>query len=184
VKYDYIVTYSSQTGNTKRLASEIFAMLPGMDKDLKPLEEMADTEQTEVYFVGFWTDKGSCNSEIIDFLSELHGKKIALFGTCGMGENPEYRRNIIDRATALIPGDNQFLGAYVCQGKMPIVVRNRYEQLYTTSDNREVIAQLLFNFDRALLHPNQEDYDRARLFVDAILGDLNIKREISAKWSL
>ena len=85
MKYDYIVTYSTQTGNTKKLASEIFAMLPGMYKDIMPLEETYDTSVTDVFFVGFWTDRGSCNDEVIDFLSKLHGKKIALFGTLAVG---------------------------------------------------------------------------------------------------
>ena len=184
INYDYIVAYSTQTGNTKKLASEIFAMLPGMDKDLKSIDEISNEAQTDIYFVGFWTDRGSCNGEVSEFLSGLHGKKIALFGTCGMGENEEYRKEVVDRTVKLIPRDNEFLGAFICQGKMPIAVRNRYEELYETSEEKETVAQLLFNFDRAMLHPNQEDYDKARLFVDAILSDLDIKREISSKWNL
>ena len=31
---DYLVVYDSETGNTKKIATEIFASLPGMSKDL------------------------------------------------------------------------------------------------------------------------------------------------------
>ena len=31
---DYLVVYESETGNTKKIATEIFASLPGMSKDL------------------------------------------------------------------------------------------------------------------------------------------------------
>ena len=37
--YDYIVLYDSSTGNTKKLATEIFTSLPGRDKDLLPINE-------------------------------------------------------------------------------------------------------------------------------------------------
>ena len=53
MRYDYIVLYASQTGNTKKLATEIFSMLPGRDKDLKPIEEFSADQETETYFIGF-----------------------------------------------------------------------------------------------------------------------------------
>ena len=36
---DYLVIYESETGNTKKIATEIFAALPGMSKDLIQLHE-------------------------------------------------------------------------------------------------------------------------------------------------
>ena len=39
---DYLVVYDSETGNTKKIATEIFASLPGMSKDLINLHERTD----------------------------------------------------------------------------------------------------------------------------------------------
>ena len=39
---DYLVVYESETGNTKKIATEIFASLPGMSKDLINLHERTD----------------------------------------------------------------------------------------------------------------------------------------------
>ena len=38
---DYMVLYQSETGNTKKLATSIFAALPGMAKDLRRIDELS-----------------------------------------------------------------------------------------------------------------------------------------------
>ena len=48
-----IVIYSSQTGNTRKLATQIFAAIPGDSKDLKNIDEYREKD-AELYFVGFW----------------------------------------------------------------------------------------------------------------------------------
>ena len=74
-----IVIYSSQTGNTRKLATQIFAAIPGDSKDLKNIDEYREKD-AELYFVGFWVDRGDCDEKTVELLSGLHGKKIALFG--------------------------------------------------------------------------------------------------------
>ncbi len=102
----YLVVYSSRTGNTERIAREIFQALPGTSKDLQKIEEQRG--EAETYFVGFWNDKGICSSDIMEFLEGLHRKQVALFGTCGMGEDRNYCRQVARRVEALIPEDNRY----------------------------------------------------------------------------
>lgn len=84
------VLYKSRTGNTEKLAKAIFEAVPGQCKDIAPLEGQTDYEMGDIYFIGFWTDRGSASVEVLDYLGSLQGKKIALFGTCGMGNDLEY----------------------------------------------------------------------------------------------
>ena len=56
---DYLVVYESETGNTKKIATEIFASLPGMSKDLINLHERTDFPEAKIYFVGFCVHRGS-----------------------------------------------------------------------------------------------------------------------------
>ena len=132
-----IVIYSSQTGNTRKLATQIFAAIPGDSKDLKNIDEYREKD-AELYFVGF-------------------GKKIALFGTCGMGNDPAYYQKVIDRVKTWIPEDNEYMDAFLCQGKMPIQVRRRYEEMAKSGQNTEQIQAMIRNFDRAMLHPDRAD---------------------------
>lgn len=82
---DYLVVYDSETGNTKKIATEIFASLPGMSKDLINLHECTNFPEAKIYFVGFCVHRGTCRLEIGNFLSGLSDKSVALFGTCGAG---------------------------------------------------------------------------------------------------
>lgn len=165
------VLYVSGTGNTERIAETIYREIPGFSKDIKKLDSCFETYSADIYFIGFWTNRGSASVEILDFLSNLHGKSIALFATCGMGKNPEYYRKIENNVAAFIPDDNRYLGAFFCQGKMPMNVRRKYEHM-ESSGNTDMIAHLIRNFDEALLHPNREDFSKARIFVNSVYQKL------------
>ncbi|HJA92002.1 MAG TPA: flavodoxin family protein [Candidatus Eisenbergiella merdipullorum] len=158
-----MVAYSSRTGNTKKVANGIFAGIPGESKDMQSLEEYAGKD-ADIFFVGFWTDKGTCDMSVVDFLSGLHGKKVALFGTCGMGNDSSYMAAIEHRVKVWIPEDCTYLGAFMCQGKMPMDVRRRYESMEKNGVEPEKVKMLLKNFDEALLHPDDKDVQNAAAF--------------------
>ena len=80
----------SRTGNTEKNAQAIFSAIPGKNKDIARFAGQTDYDMGDIYFIGFWTDRGSASVEVLDYLGSLQGKKIALFGTCGMGESFEY----------------------------------------------------------------------------------------------
>ena len=102
---DYLVLYQSESGNTKKIAASIFSRLPGNSKDLIDIDTDKTIPEANVYFIGFCVHRGSCSMEVSDFLSDLSGKQIALFGTCGMGDSP---RNIIRiLPDASVPGSKQ-----------------------------------------------------------------------------
>lgn len=160
---DVMVIYSSRTGNTKKVATSIFAAIPGESKDMQPIEEY-NGKDAETYFIGFWTDQGTCDMRVVDLLSELEGKNVALFGTCGMGANTEYYKSIEQKVKVWLPETCRYFGAYMCQGKMPMQVRQKYEMMEKNGMGEEKIKPLLRNFDEALLHPDSEDLKAAAAF--------------------
>ena len=70
-----MLIYFSQTGNTQLLAQAI----------------KKNVENSDIVYVGFWTDKGNANKEALDYLKTLHHQKIFLFGTAGRMENRNRR---------------------------------------------------------------------------------------------
>ena len=80
----YSIIFSSLTGNTKKLADTIRAVLPSEDCDYFGAPETAELH-SEMLYVGFWTDKGNADSAALGLLSKLRNKKIFLFGTAGYG---------------------------------------------------------------------------------------------------
>lgn len=164
----YAVIYASNSGNTKKVAEAIAQALP--KEELLYFGEADDpAKAADVIFTGFWTDKGTCPQEIMDFLSDVHGKQIALFGTCGFGGSEEYFNSILQRVSAFIEDDCTYLDGFMCQGKMPGGIRRRYENMLETSVNKEKVQQMIDNFDMALKHPDDHDLAQARVFAEVIV---------------
>lgn len=116
--------------------------------------------EADVVFVGFWCDKGSCGPAVQHFLQGLVGKRVFLFGTCGFGESDEYFAQILDRVRAYLPADAQYIGGAMCQGKMGMGVKRRYEGMLEKDPENAQARMLIDNWNKAQSHPNEDDVSR------------------------
>ena len=124
----YAIVYSSRTGNTALLAQAIREALPGEECLYFGPPDPQALAADRIY-AGFWTDKGSCDEAMGAFLRSLEGQQVFLFGTAGFGGAPAYFERILARAGENLAPTVQRVGQYMCQGKMPQAVRQRYENL-------------------------------------------------------
>ena len=53
--------------------------------------------------------------------------------------------------------DHLTIDFFMCQGKMPLSVRERYEKMREQNNISLNIDKLIANFDKALSHPNTDD---------------------------
>lgn len=167
----YQVVYYSETGNTEKIAKTIFEEIPGDDKDIQRLSEYI-YKDADTYFLGFWIKRGAPSMEFLDFLSSLEGKSIALFATCGMGNTDAYYKKIERQVQAWLPENCDYKGLFICQGKMPIAIRKACEKKKIEEKNTcEYCDQLIENFDRALLRPDNNDIKNVKGFVNKIVNE-------------
>ena len=127
-KHKYLVVYASETGNTERVAKEIYSAIHSEEKELLQIRNWNGQSDGDIYFIGFWVNHSSCSIEIMDLLLSLHGKTVALFGTCGMGDSPAYHKLLENQILAFLPSDNRYMGAYFCRGKMSPEIRQSYDR--------------------------------------------------------
>ncbi len=153
------IIYDSATGNTKKLADEISRMF----------EEKTNIEYSDIVFIGSWTDKGSPTLRIQEELKKLKNKKIFYFGTCGFGGSEEYFNLLFERVKEYIDESNEILGYYYCQGRMPEMVKKRYETMLEENPNDEKVKQSIENYEEALKHPNTKDLENLRNKIKSIL---------------
>lgn len=164
---NYEIILSSKTGNTKQLADVIQKKV-----DCEIHSIMDAKAEAELLFLGFWVNKGTCNEEMLEFIHGIHNKKLILFATMGTGNNENYMKLVKSNVEKCASEDNEVLGIFVCQGKMPPETRKRYEAMLE-SDPRNIHMQMMLeNFDSALSHPNMEDIQAFQEFLDSTLAKI------------
>ena len=135
---NYSIIFSSMTGNTRKLADKIHEILPKESCDYFGTADARGIE-SELLYIGFWTDKGNADSDTLDFLSKL-------------------KNNV----KSTIDSSNTIVGEYMCQGKMPQSVRERYVKMKENPEHPDNIDALIENFDKALSHPDSDDLERLK----------------------
>ena len=175
----FSIVFSSRTGNTAELAEAVREALPegtceyfgsvngddggGCDRTGSAIPA------SETLFVGFWTNQGVADQAAQKLLGQLRNRKIFLFGTAGFGGSEAYFQAILGKTKAFIDDSNTVIGTYMCQGKMPLSVRERYMKMKEQPDHMPNIDAMIENFDKALSHPDADDLKKlANLVSEAI----------------
>ena len=110
--------------------------------------------ERERKFLGTLSDDGGIFFQYAaEFLKTLTNQKVFLFGTAGFGGSSAYFEQILDRVQQNLGQEVEVVGRYMCQGKMPQAVRDRYASM-EDSPRR---TSMLENFDKALSHPDEQD---------------------------
>ncbi len=161
-KESYSIVYSSRTGNTKELAATIHKVLPPDSCLYYGTVDNVKDKLSKMIYIGFWTERGNADSLTIEFLKKLKNKKIFLFGTAGYGGSEDYFRNIINNVKKNIDSSNTLIGTFMCQGKMPLAVKERYENMAKQNNSSVDIDKLIRNFEEALSHPDITDLERLK----------------------
>lgn len=162
------IIYSSKTGNTKALAKAIKETLKNQNLIYfnTPSEKIPIAD---IYIIGSWTFKGSPTDDIIQILKALKNKKIAYFATAGYGGNPTYYQKLFERVKSYIDSSNEILGYFYCQGKMPNQIKTKYEQTLKENPSETKYKKMIDTFDNALSHPNEEDLNNVKKWINQII---------------
>jgi flavodoxin len=111
-----LVVYSSQTGNTRKLADAVFGALPG-EKAIYPVDEAPDPSEYGFIAVGFWLMSGKPDPKSSKYLGKIRKKPLFLFATHGAGAGSDHAINGMDMAKSLAI-ESDILGTYSCQGEV------------------------------------------------------------------
>lgn len=164
------IIYSSKTGNTKIIAEAIKEEL--QNKNIIYFGNVSEElPKADIYIIGSWTDKGNATNDIIEVLKKIENKKIAYFGTAGYGGSEEYYKKLFEKVKININPSNEILGYFYCQGKMPIQVRARYEQMIIQNPENSKLKTAIENFDNALSHPDDTDINNVKKWVRSKILD-------------
>ncbi|WP_094228622.1 flavodoxin family protein [Methanolobus psychrotolerans] len=112
-----LVTYTSQTGNTKKIAEAIYGEIKG-EKELKDISEVKNLEGYDLAFIGFPVLQFDVPPKVKSFLSEnTAGKNIAIFMTHAVPEGFEAIHSWTGSCAQAAAGA-KILGSFDCQGEL------------------------------------------------------------------
>ncbi len=112
-----LVTYYSQTRNTRKVAEAIFEALP-KTKELKEMSTVGSLDGYDLVFVGFPIHSAGPAKPALNFLKQgWNGQKLALFITHGSPEDAPGLPRILDECRAA-PEGADLVDIFHCQGEL------------------------------------------------------------------
>jgi flavodoxin len=156
-----LITYLSQTGNTKKTAEAIYESLEG-DKTIKPVDEVQEIENYSLIFIGFPVHSHSVPYKIESFLRKIpEGKKIALFSTHGALPGGRLATEALEHA-AVITSKAEVLGTFSCRGKVSMEAM----EVLSKSPEHKAWTEMA---PSSQTHPDEGDLEDARSFAKLII---------------
>jgi len=151
-----LVIYSSETGNTEKLANAIGESLT-TNFDIAHINIAPEPHNYDVLFIGYRINKGSIDEELQEYLNQVKGKKIFIFGTMGASPNSPYGGIIKKNIQKIFEQNNTVIGHFLCQGQISNEIMDKwFNLLEKTPDDLHALKQLE-NYKGALNHPDEND---------------------------
>ncbi len=126
-----LIVYSSNTGNTKKLATEIYNNVPNQDEwVIEDVKNKPDVSGYDVVLLGGWAESGNLDKASLKFFSEMDktNKKIGLFITMGSRTSTEHGKFCEKNLSDLLNGLDS-LGIQLVQGKISEGLMSKLENM-------------------------------------------------------
>lgn len=141
----YEIAYVSLSGNTEKLYHGIADSLPTQETLVTDIYHKEITKESDVHLIGFDVNKGTVSPKMMEVLDELHDKIVMFLVTCGMEPIREYRDTVEKKLLSFLPDDCEYLGMFMCQGKLPDTVlqasRNRLSEYPVNKSVRRILKE-------------------------------------------
>jgi flavodoxin I len=158
-----LVVYSSQTGNTKKLAETVYDVLPA-EKEIHALTEAPEPTGYDLVALGFWFKGEKPDPGSLEYLPKLAGKSLFLFATHGASEVYDHVAAGIEQAKSLA-GGAKIIGTFSCQGEVNPKVLEAVR-----AKEKEKQPVWIERAEEAIGHPDESDIQRLKEAVAAALN--------------
>ncbi len=155
-----MITYSSQSGNTEKLAKAIYDHLEG-ENEIYPIDQAPPADQYDLTAVGFWFKAGRPDPTAAEYLASCgQDASLFLFATPGAAKTSDHGKAGMANAAALT--DNAHIqGAFNCQGEVNPKVMEKVKQ-------KETPPVWINDADAAVGHPDESDISKLKAVLDKL----------------
>ena len=162
-----LVTYVSQSGNTRKVAQAIFDQVKGAG-DIKELPQVASLEGYDLAFVGFPIQAYGPAKPAADFLQKHSaGRRIALFITHATPEDSAELPGWLASCRAAAAGA-ELVGVFDCQGELSEQVAD-----FMTKSKDEKLMAWAKDRPSTIGQPDAARLERARQWARGVLAKVH-----------
>ena len=154
-----LVVYSSQTGNTKKLAETIYNTLSG-EKRIVSIEQAPVPDEDEMVFIGFWLQAGKPDPKSTEYLAKVGNARLFLFATHGAAADSKHAQDGLAHAKSLAPSAD-IAGTFSCQGEVNPKVLEKARR-------KTPPPPWINDADGAMGHPNAADEANLKAVIAAL----------------
>lgn len=164
-----LVTYFTESGNTKKVADAIFGAIEG-EREIKPIADINAIKEFDLVFVGSPMHGFGLSENVKEFIEKNgEGKNIALFVTHAATEDSEHLQGWLNNCRAAAAGSN-LVGFFNCQGEM----HKDLADFMSKMDDPQ-LASWGRQRDITLGQPDAASLQRARAFARETMSKMSLK---------
>lgn len=113
-----LITYSSKTNNTKKMAKAIYEKIKEVyQADLMPISDVENKDIYDCILVGGYNDKAVLDKDSLKFIEEISDKNTGIFATAGAGPQTNQGKEFIEYMKDLLK-NKKSLGVYLLPGRV------------------------------------------------------------------
>ena len=154
-----LITYSSRTGNTRKLAQGIYKNISEdneLNVQMNPINKVERIEEYDAILIGYWVDKGAPNEEAIEFMKTIKNKRVGIFATLGAYPDSNHGFNSLLKGEEFLKENNEIIGKYICQGAVSPSLIEVFKKL-DSNNYHAMTDEKLRRYKIAKLHPNEAE---------------------------
>lgn len=158
-----LITYSSWTGNTKKVAYAIHEQIGG---EIMPMKEVKSWQEYDFIALGFFVDKGFANDEAKEFMSQIEGKSLGIFATAGVEPQSPHAKETMQKVKEFLEtNNNKVEKTFISQGaidpnlieKMRLLAARQGEKAF-----HKITPEREARWEAAKTHPDEQDLANAK----------------------
>lgn len=165
-----LLTYSSKTGNTKKVADSIYKIMPAGTVYTEIKEEI-DLNDFGTVIVGFWVDKGLPNAEAKEFIEKIKGKKVGIFATLGAYPDSDHAKKTLEKTKEILEPHNEVLGEFICQGAVDSKLIESFKR-FPEGHPHYLDEARKKRHEEAKKHPNEKDFNNAKSIFQEFISEI------------
>lgn len=155
-----LVTYSSKTGNTKKIASVISETID--NSILKEIDEVENLDY-DLIIVGTWIDKGTADNKALKFIETIKNKKVAFFFTLGAYPHSQHAIDCEKNITELFTkNNNEVIKTFFCQGAIDPQLIEFMKKSFGPDHPHGPNPERIQRWKDASTHPDNQDLENAK----------------------